>query len=198
MTYCKLAVSAAAAVYQHTPQYVVDNVQFNVFRYEPLEAFVIAFAGTNEIWDWRRHLLVRRERLPGFRGRVHRGWLADWRKAQATCLGAFNEGMRHNDTMIICGHSYGGALANLAAVFFAMKVPKNQIRLYTYGCPRVGCESFAKTMDGLLSHHYRYTVKRDPVPYLPLGIRYKHAGTHVLLPHAPNPHSVQNYKEAIR
>ena len=78
MTYCKLAVSAAAAVYQHTPQYVVDNVQFNVFRYEPLQALVVAYAGSNELWDWRRHILVRRERLSGFRGLVHRGWLADW------------------------------------------------------------------------------------------------------------------------
>lgn len=205
MTYERLAIKAATSVYGRQPldgvRFVwsgaVDNVQFDVMRYDPLQALVFAFAGSNEMWDWRRHLLVRRERLKGFRGLVHRGWLADWRKTQPTALAAWHDATRHNDTLILCGHSYGGALAQLAGVFFAMKVPADSIRVYTYGCPRVGNKAFANTIDGLIPHHYRYTIKRDPVPHLPLGIRYKHAGMHIQLPHAPNPHAVQNYKEAI-
>lgn len=205
MTYDRLAITAAASVYRRDPidgvRFVwsgaVDNIQFDVMRYEPLRALVFAFAGTNELMDWRRHVLVRRERLKGLRGQVHRGWLADWRKAQPTALAAFNDASRHEETVIFCGHSYGGALAQLAAVFFAMKVPADVIRVYTYGCPRVGCKQFARTLDGLILHHYRYTIKGDPVPHLPLGIRYKHAGMHIHLPHAPCPHRVQNYKDAL-
>ena len=205
MTYEKLATKSAASVYgcksfdgvRIVWSGAIDNIQFDVFRYEPLQCLVFAFAGTNELWDWRRHILVRRERLKGFRGKVHRGWLADWRKVQSTALGAFNEGGRPKDTLILCGHSYGGALANLAGLFFAMKMPADQIKLYTFGCPRVGCKQFASTIDGLIPHHYRYTIKGDPVTHLPLGIRYKHAGMHIQLPYAPNAHSVRNYQEAV-
>jgi len=205
MTYERLAIKAAASVYKRAPidgvRFVwsgaVDNIQFDVMRHEPLRATVMAFAGTNELLDWRRHILVRRERLRGLRGLVHRGWLADWRKAQGTAVGAWQQATTHDETLILCGHSYGGALAQLAGLCFAMKVPSNQLRIYTYGSPRVGDKSFAKTLDGLIPHNYRYTIKGDPVPHLPLGIRYKHAGMHVLIPRTKQPHSVQSYQGAL-
>ncbi len=205
MTYDRLAIKAAASVYGREPledvRFVwsgaVDHIQFDVMHSDSLRATVVAFAGSNELADWVRHLFVRRERLKGFRGLVHRGWLADWRLAQATALAAWNDCGRHSETLIVCGHSYGGALAQLAGVFFSMKVPADQIRLYTYGSPRVGNRGFANTLDSLIPYHYRYTIKGDPVPHLPLGIRYMHAGMHVQLPYRPKPHDIRNYKEAL-
>jgi len=205
MTYERIAIRAAVSAYDKQPidgvRYVwagaIDNIQFDVMRYAPLRATVIAFAGSNELWDWWRHLFVRRARLRGLRGVVHRGWLADWRKVAGTVVGAWQQEHGRDDTLVICGHSYGGALAQLAAIHFAMRLPSDQLRLYTYGSPRVGDRGFANTLNGLISRHYRYTIRFDPVVHLPLGLRYKHAGMHIRLPCASKPHAVQSYQERV-
>jgi len=205
MTYERLAVTAADSVYGRQEvnharviwSGAVDNVQFDVMRHENLHCVVVAFAGSNELADWGRHLFVRRRRIAGIGGLVHRGWLSDWRLARPTCYAAIFDTLQPTDTLIITGHSYGGALAQLAAVHFARLVSSKGIKIYTFGCPRVGNKKFANQLDALISHHYRYTVRRDPVPHLPLGIRYKHAGNHIQLPYRKNPHSIQSYEELL-
>ena len=206
MTYERLAVTAADSVYGRQEvnharviwSGAVDNVQFDVMRHENLHCVVVAFAGSNELADWGRHIFVRRRKIAGIGGLVHRGWLSDWRKSQSTFTIAVREALRHNDDLLICGHSYGGALAQLAAATAAMQlVESDRIHLYTFGCPRLGNKKFAQQLDGLIPRHFRHTIKSDPVPHLPLGIRYKHAGMNVNHPHNPKPHSMASYKEAL-
>lgn len=54
------------------------------------------------------------------------------------------------------GHSLGGALASLAALRVVLENLKasKQIKLYTFGQPRVGCSRFAAKHDELISHRY--------------------------------------------
>ena len=55
MTYERLAIKSAASVYgcqsfdgvRFVWSGAIDNIQFDVFRYEPLQCLVFAFAGTN-------------------------------------------------------------------------------------------------------------------------------------------------------
>jgi len=206
MTYELLACESAYAVYGRQEvshariiwSGAVDNIQFDVMRHDNLHCVVVAFAGTNELKDWGRHVFVRRRKLAGIGGLVHRGWLSDWRKTQSTFIGAVREAMQHNDDLLICGHSYGGSMAQLAAATAAVQmVSGDRIHLYTFGAPRLGNKKFARQLDGLIPRHFRHTIKTDPVPHLPLGIRYKHAGMHVLHPHNPRPHAMASYLEAL-
>ncbi|KAG5471958.1 hypothetical protein CUR178_02623 [Leishmania enriettii] len=79
--------------------------------------------------------------------------------------------------VLVTGHSFGAALALLAAVdlqghvlrvFF---VSKPIVSLYTFGMPRVGNRAFAEWAAAVLSRgsHYRVTSGRDPVPRMHPG-----------------------------
>ncbi|MFW5694712.1 MAG: lipase family protein [Alkalispirochaeta sp.] len=65
--------------------------------------------------------------------------------------------------VVFCGHSLGGALASLAAVYYG-----NPCHLYTFGAPRVGDERFVRLLP---STSLRFVNAGDPVPSLPPNIR---------------------------
>jgi hypothetical protein len=73
--------------------------------------------------------------------------------------------------LLITGHSLGGALAALAAVYFSVtKAPVPIVkRIYTFGQPRVGlqnfCSAYSRFVRGKL---VRFVNNRDLVPRVPL------------------------------
>ncbi|MDO6775380.1 lipase family protein [Shewanella sp. 3_MG-2023] len=68
----------------------------------------------------------------------------------------------------VVGHSLGGALANLAANWLKKRFKAN-VKLYTFGAPRVGYPSFAlKTISATNNNIYRCVHAGDPVPLVPV------------------------------
>lgn len=67
------------------------------------------------------------------------------------------------------GHSLGGAIATLAADWIKANSAISTVKLYTFGSPRVGLESFAaKCTSRLIAGNvYRVYHKTDPVPMVP-------------------------------
>ncbi|HJE30070.1 MAG TPA: lipase family protein, partial [Pseudomonas nitrititolerans] len=68
-------------------------------------------------------------------------------------------------TLIICGHSLGGAIALLLAEWLRQEWSEN-IQLYTYGAPRAGDRAFVQAAQSLT--HHRIVNHDDPIPALPL------------------------------
>ncbi len=76
---------------------------------------------------------------------------------------------------IFIGHSFGGALALLAAARFHQQYPQhqNKISVFTFGQPRV--EGSLPTE--LSNKVYRFIHPNDPIPYIfPESLGYKHIG----------------------
>ena len=71
--------------------------------------------------------------------------------------------------MHFCGHSLGGALATLAADWAAIKRSCN-VKLYTFGAPRVGFKPFSERLTSGLGAENIYRVHRstDVVPMVPI------------------------------
>jgi len=69
----------------------------------------------------------------------------------------------------VTGHSLGGALATLAALDLSCNniVHKNQLKLWTFGSPRVGDVNFAKATVNAVSEHFRIVHDKDMVPHVP-------------------------------
>ncbi|UJX26381.1 lipase family protein [Pseudoalteromonas sp. CF6-2] len=68
----------------------------------------------------------------------------------------------------VVGHSLGGALANLAANWLKNHFGAN-VKLYTFGAPRVGYHSFAIQTEAATNNHvYRCVHAADPVPLVPV------------------------------
>jgi len=173
----------------------VSNVQFQILRRG--DVVFVAFAGTNEWADMWRHVWVRREKI-GDGIMVHRGWLADWQRCIPVVYSVLREQMESLSTRVVfIGHSYGGALAQIAAWYISHEYGAPRVHLRTYGSPRAGNGNFAKDLDRRTESHYRYVVKGDPVVQTPLAFRYRHGGTKMLMPFHKSPHSMAGYLKSI-
>ncbi|KAM3530434.1 hypothetical protein MY4038_004888 [Beauveria bassiana] len=114
---------------------------------------------------------------------VHAGFLLAWNSIEGQVIDAISSALEQNPgfSVVISGHSLGGAIANLA--FARLKNgPFNTTGAYTYGQPRVGNREFAdyidslsKTSDSEAGSYYRVTHAEDGVPHaLPMFLGYQH------------------------
>ena len=78
--------------------------------------------------------------------------------------------------ILVCGHSLGGALAQLCALNLRI-VTGLPITVYTFGSPRVGGRGFAKLMNERIPNNYRIVMVADPLESVPKALPpYVHAG----------------------
>jgi predicted lipase len=70
-------------------------------------------------------------------------------------------------TLVITGHSLGGALASLAAFDLKQITGITSKEVYTFGSPRVGDSGFASAYQQRVNTTWRMTNHKDIVPHLP-------------------------------
>ncbi len=80
------------------------------------------------------------------------------------------------NTLTVCGHSLGGALATLLALDLAANTaaPFNDPTVYTYASPRTGDATFVSTYNHVVPNTFRIANRLDLVPKLPLPPLYDH------------------------
>ncbi|KAF9465013.1 alpha/beta-hydrolase [Collybia nuda] len=84
----------------------------------------------------------------------------------------------------VIGHSLGGALAQLDALYFSLNLPAGTlIKAMTYGVPRVGNAAFASLLDSKIPDLKRINNRKDLVPIIPgrfLGYGHPQGEVHIL------------------
>lgn len=70
-------------------------------------------------------------------------------------------------SLVIVGHSLGGALANMLALDMAVNHPVSDLTLYTLAAARTGGDDFQQTFNQKVSVSYRVYNEPDIVPKLP-------------------------------
>ena len=127
------------------------------------DIILISIRGTKEGWDILRDADARQVPYAEGEGQAHRGFYGAFLAAKKFAndyLTAFY----NNQTIIVCGHSLGGAIALLLAEWLRRDW-SSETRLYTYGAPRAGDEAFVAAAKGLV--HHRLVNHNDPVPSVP-------------------------------
>lgn len=119
-------------------------------------------------------------------GKVHRGFLealdAVWDDddQEQSMLKTIDEFRTNNQPILVTGHSLGAALATLATARLKFENNTEVAGLYTYGCPRVGDETFAKAFnDALKDRAFRFVNNNDVVTRIPIPLKslpYNHVG----------------------
>jgi len=108
-------------------------------------------------------------------------------------------------TVHCVGHSLGGALATMAANWLSAN-GNTDVKLYTFGSPRVGMEYFADNFTDRMNAEniFRVYHKTDPVPMVPTWpfTHVPNAGTDYLMPSSLslNPiefHKMENYLKSV-
>lgn len=144
---------------------------------------VLAFRGTQSLGDWMTDGNI----LPWQWPCRHLGFLLAWHSIQNQVT-SWLESLDHKPTsLILTGHSLGGALAKIAAFDLAAKYTIDAV--VTFGAPRIGFYRFrdayerctagpdngsGKTLGGVT---FRYTHQTDIVSKLPPPVPYFHVGT---------------------
>ncbi len=146
----------------------------------------LVFRGTLTESEWFRDLMLHQRPCPVDAGvgvdlgRIHRGFGRIYR----TLLPAPGDAdlrPRWGGRLYVAGHSLGGVLAVLAALELRHLKP----RVYTFGTPRIGNQTFAAAATRLLPEYMRIENYWDPIIDLPreetnLVLRryaYRHAGS---------------------
>eukprot|EP00210_Caulerpa_lentillifera_P002079 g1994.t1 len=116
---------------------------------------------------------------------VHRGFLTayDSVKTMVFTIAELITRKDPNWTVYTTGHSLGGALATLCAFEMSSrwlrKPPK--VKMYNFGSPRVGNQSFAENFNQLVSESWRIVSRKDLVTTIPRLAGYCHVQNVVVL-----------------
>jgi len=86
-----------------------------------------------------------------------------WGEDVANRVTAFLRGRKFK--VYLHGHSYGGAVATVAAILLAARMPTGSVRLMTFGAPKVCGSNGYKPLGNAIIR--RYMNFNDPVPALP-------------------------------
>ena len=160
-------------------------VSFGFVLQAPNNDVVVAIRGTDGIWEWihdAEFLAVKCPFLAGA-GNSDDGFTAIYNSlrvgdaasstqvADALAALPFNQA---TNSLTICGHSLGGALATLLALDVAANTNFKNPTIYTYASPRTGDPAFVSTYNQVVPNTFRVANRVDLVPKLPLPPLYEH------------------------
>lgn len=149
-------------------------------------ANLILFRGTQRVEEWIDNLIALQQdyqvsdaKQPY--GKTHAGFADAYQQIFDPIPPDIAKQLNPAVPCYISGHSLGAALATLAAIDIALKVPeiRPKLQLYTYASPRVGDAVFAKAHSDLIPNSYRVVNLGDVVPLVPptkLRGTYAHIG----------------------
>ncbi|KAE8153798.1 Alpha/Beta hydrolase protein [Aspergillus avenaceus] len=146
---------------------------------ETNKVLVLSFRGSADLSNWIANLNFGLDDASSLCSgcELHSGFLKAWDTVSDKITSKVESALSsYSDySLVVTGHSYGGALAALAAT--TLRNAGHTVQLYNYGQPRVGNTEFVQyATDQNKGSTYRVTHTNDLVPKLPpklLG--YHHA-----------------------
>lgn len=83
---------------------------------------------------------------------VHQGFLNAYNSVVLLVLGAVRTQLAENPSysLVVTGHSLGGALASIASVSLKANFPFTPLKLFTFGQPRTGSSEYAALVEKLV------------------------------------------------
>jgi hypothetical protein len=151
-------------------------------------AIIIAFRGTShshrqEVWNDLKadkiNVTFKKHDKSEESFEMHRGFKEEYNSIRDSFNKAILEinGQKgFTKPVICCGHSLGGALANIASLKLACNGEKN-LKMITFGTPKVFSKDSADRVDELVPNSVRVIDAQDPAHLYPLfRLDYKHAG----------------------
>lgn len=139
------------------------------------QGIVVAFRGTlppalnwNALLDWLQDFMVGTQSSDHLSGKVHKGFLLAFNLLKEGIVSAIQTlDPSGKLPLYITGHSKGGGIAPIAAMYFKNAKQLNITQTITFAGPISGNADFASAYNRLFPNHIRYENYLDIVPLLP-------------------------------
>ncbi|KAJ1957723.1 hypothetical protein EC988_000686 [Linderina pennispora] len=171
---CKAADTKGTVVDYHWDTVKTANPSFGfVAHKDDTKEIIVSWRGTTILMDWVKDFTYFPVSWPSSiaGSQVHRGFLQAYSSASAHIEETVAKLVaKYPDySIVLTGHSLGGAQATIAAVDYATRHPEwlSKLKLFTYGQPRVGNPKFAGWLSQQPFPIYRTVYKGDLVPRVP-------------------------------
>ena len=176
---CSLSYDLKARKYfSRIDFFEADNI-FGFVQYA--DAFLeIVFTGSNDPQDWWINFNFRKTKQG-----IHRGWWDSYKKIKSQ-IDDILDTYPSDFPLYIYGHSAGGALAGICALFRARK---RSCYLITFGQPKFCNQLTGDRLMADVKDYARIVNWGDIVPMLPIG-NYIHVGRLLKRFVLGNPHSI--------
>ena len=187
---------------------VCTDAQAYIFHTDTEYDVVVAFRGTSSKKDVLIDMNIRRV-IPEFckqhniTARIHKGFYLQYESIR-------DKLMQHIESsnvkrVLVSSHSLGAALGTLFSLDVGLNNPNVNIDCISFGCPRVGCNKFAKIYKKIVINNTRCVHNNDIVTKIPLALRFKHVHGKLKLktlsknwrPTPIKDHDMDNYITAI-
>ena len=150
------------------------------------QTLIVAFRGSSEKEDFMLDLDVKltKTRI----GNIHSGFLKRFNSLEDGLSGLLVHFQQRFQTVVLTGHSLGGAVATIAAAYWNNSIfasPK-VVKLVTFACPKVGDLVFTHFVEQNVQTSIRAVTRGDIIPHLPLGRRYMHPRSDVIVLNRPS------------
>lgn len=137
----------------------------------------IYFSGSESAVDWKNNVDILSDVVPPDWNcgasrtlRTHRGYTRAFTAVADKMLLALQNELAVTGTqrVVFCGHSLGGAMATMAGLFAACKLPhvRPNIVVVSFGAPQVGDGNFVAFFNEVIPASVRVVNPMDPVPRL--------------------------------
>jgi hypothetical protein len=134
----------------------------------------VTFRGTSSFKDILADLKISSEKYKGCIY-VHEGFYDQFLSIREDIEEYLEINQCNYDSICFSGHSLGGALAQIAALYFAEHFDeKNYVSCITFGSPRVGNKCFADYFCKYVKEHYRVVNSMDIVTAIPIRRLWRH------------------------
>ncbi|GAM22176.1 hypothetical protein SAMD00019534_053510, partial [Acytostelium subglobosum LB1] len=131
----------------------------------------IAFRGSMDIENWITNLKFFQTAYPKVAGaEVHLGFYEAYMGVQSKVYDALTTTIKNCPTctsIVVTGHSLGGALATLCMADVVEWFPEIPTESITFGSPRVGNDVFSTYYNSIQPNTWRVVNMKDIVPHVP-------------------------------
>lgn len=146
----------------------------------------VCFKGCSSLNDFLTSVDIRNCRIHGDKVGIHNGFCERQKSLREDVwYGLLENCMSHQITdVVFTGHSAGGSLAQIAALFSYDLLDEGiNLHCYTYGSPKVGDACFKDAIEETVKdgHLLRIETLNDIVCLLPMQQRFEHAGKGLIL-----------------
>lgn len=119
--------------------------------------------------------------------KTHNGFQEAQERGAKAKLAAIKKAMSERSTSLVTltGHSLGGAISLIDALYLSINLPSAKLKVVTHGMPRVGNPEFAALIDTKITDLAHINNEKDIVPIVPgrgLGFQHPSGEKHIVSP----------------